>query len=363
MRVIGRCAALGAAALFQWKRARSFSLLMRVAAAAAVAALFYACTTCAVEGEQPPHGAHMYAYELSYGYESGPPCRQDAECVAACGIDCVSECCREEACMQRVEHLGVAPWKWPVAFGQACYKRCTDSCQGDETASYAGVENVHQECIYDASVGCGRVCGKSPRDTTGAGYEEIAPPTPAALLAWDKCYLRCTSEKSKAEEAQLGYPQGTCLRCSARVGIKCLEGCEREGSGDSAATVGCMDRCNRERMPTDCVVRTPGYVFDTETGGVVARDYYEGEGTRLYKGCSATCTAEAEAKCGYTNAQGSFVDALGCFERERDECVWVMECDDETQAQPKGHQALNFSTSASLSDALYDDAGHYTYGL
>jgi hypothetical protein len=40
-----------------------------------------------------------------------------------------------------------------------------------------------------------------------------------------------------------------------------------------------------------------------------------------------------------------------------------MECDDETQAQPKGHQALNFSTSASLSDALYDDAGHYTYGL
>jgi hypothetical protein len=52
-------------------------------------------------------------------------CMASAACAQRCGVRCVSECCRDQSCL---ETTNPAQWVFPVEFGLRCYERCYDDC-------------------------------------------------------------------------------------------------------------------------------------------------------------------------------------------------------------------------------------------
>jgi hypothetical protein len=55
-------------------------------------------------------------------------CMQSAACAETCGVRCISECCRDQSCLQSDNP---ADWAFPVEYGVHCYQRCYEDCAYD----------------------------------------------------------------------------------------------------------------------------------------------------------------------------------------------------------------------------------------
>lgn len=55
-------------------------------------------------------------------------CLHSASCAETCGVRCISECCRDQSCLQSDDP---ADWAFPLDYGVHCYQRCYEDCAYD----------------------------------------------------------------------------------------------------------------------------------------------------------------------------------------------------------------------------------------
>lgn len=296
-------------------------------------------------------------------------CMASAACAQRCGVRCVSECCRDQSCL---ETTNPAQWVFPVEFGLRCYERCYDDC-GHEWEDF-------ESCPGKCELGCEEQChvqGRT-RNPAGGGVRET-PPAEGGLRCYTGCYHAC-AERGQCATCYDGCDQTCIAQCDA-AGLDVFADDHGLGNSDLGADGGegtcsergssaggdcydaCYDTCSsREQCDAKAhAASSRWYEYVTSTGKV---ELMEAPPLSSQQHCQDECAYGCEDDCGHYDADGRFIERRpGCYQTCYSDCTQRGSCTDADLVREgvplydDAYGDVNFTASGA--DDKYDDDADY----